>query len=157
MRRISVKNDDKRYKPMKQNTEYGFTLIEVLIVVAIVAILAVIALPAYQDQVNRSQRADAKISLLGAAQALEACFTGTNDYTQCDAAIPAASAEGFYNITSPSGGATPVRTQFAYVITATATGGQTDDTDCRTFNVDQTGAQTAENSSSADNSANCWN
>ena len=41
----------------------GFTLIEVMIVVAIVAIIATIALPSYQDSVRKSRRADAVLAL----------------------------------------------------------------------------------------------
>lgn len=144
-----------------QKQAQGFTLIEVIIVVAIVAILAVIAIPAYQDQVNRSQRTDAKIALLETAQRLEACFTATNDYTAaaCDGTdvIPATSRDGFYNITSPDTGGTPARTPFAYIITATATGGQTDDTACRTFTLSQTGVEGAEDSDGNANLAECWN
>lgn len=133
----------------KRDHEYGFTLIEVVIVVVIVAILAVIAIPAYQDQVNRSKRSDAKISLLGAAQALEACFTATNDYTnaQCDGAIPASSDEGYYTIAATN------RAQFAYTLTATAVGAQAGDDDCDTFTIDQTGAQDA----TGNNPGECWN
>ncbi|HSO99968.1 MAG TPA: pilin, partial [Thioalkalivibrio sp.] len=51
---------------MKKNMQ-GFTLIELMIVVAIIAILAAIALPAYQDYVARSQVSEA-LSLAGGAK-----------------------------------------------------------------------------------------
>ncbi|MDV7393712.1 type IV pilin protein, partial [Arthrospira platensis SPKY1] len=59
----------------------GFTLIEVMIVVAIIAILAAIAYPSYQEQVRKSRRADAKVSLLDAVQRQERFFTVNNQYT----------------------------------------------------------------------------
>jgi type IV pilus assembly protein PilA len=50
---------------MKQNyrAQQGFTLIELMIVVAIIGILAAIALPAYQDYVARSQATERLLPL----------------------------------------------------------------------------------------------
>ena len=53
----------------------GFTLIELMIVVAIIGILAAIAIPAYQDYIARSQASEA-MQLLGGAKAPMAEFFG---------------------------------------------------------------------------------
>lgn len=66
-----------------KRTQSGFTLVELMIVVAIVGILASIAVPSYQESVRKSRRADAKGALMGLANAMERHFTETNSY--CDA------------------------------------------------------------------------
>jgi len=59
----------------------GFTLIEMLIVVAIVAILAAIAYPAYQNYIQRTRRADGKELAMRIASAEERYFTNFNKYS----------------------------------------------------------------------------
>ena len=58
----------------------GFTLIEVMIVVAIVAILAAIALPSYNEYIRRGHRAEARAALLQGAQWMERAATATGTY-----------------------------------------------------------------------------
>ena len=70
----------------------GFTLIEVMIVVAIIAILASIALPAYNDQIRKSRRTDAQRELVSWAQGLERNFSANGTYLDkdglCNAGAP---------------------------------------------------------------------
>jgi type IV pilus assembly protein PilE len=63
------------------NRQRGFTLIELMIVVAIVGILAAIAYPSYQEHIRRANRADAQASLMELAQFMERNYTRLGRYT----------------------------------------------------------------------------
>ncbi|MDM3871256.1 type IV pilin protein [Porticoccus sp. W117] len=124
----------------------GFTLIEIIIAVAIVAILTAIALPAYQDQVRRTKRADGKGFLLEIAAAQERFFTQNVSYAANMAALGYAngnSPEGYYTITFP------VRTDTTFTLRATPT---FTDTECGNLELDHTNMR----GSSAGNADDCW-
>lgn len=69
---------------MKQG--HGFTLIEVLIVLAIVAILTSIALPNYSGYIVRSKRTEGQVALVEAMQRQERYFGRHNSYVEFSAA-----------------------------------------------------------------------
>ena len=71
----------KIFKLTGKNSTRGFTLVELMIVVAIISILAFFAIPSYQSQGDRARRADAQAALLGLAQAMERHFTENGTYT----------------------------------------------------------------------------
>jgi type IV pilus assembly protein PilE len=62
-------------------TQSGFTLIELVIVIAILALLAAIALPSYQNYVQRSRRVEGREILQRIASAQERFYTNRNRYT----------------------------------------------------------------------------
>ncbi len=62
----------------------GFTLIEMMIVVALVAIIAVIAIPNYRDYILRTKRAAARQVLMESAQFLERNYTAAGCYNFAD-------------------------------------------------------------------------
>ncbi len=140
------------------NRMNGFTLIELMIVVAIVGILAAIAYPSYRDQVIRTNRTDGKDALLRAAALQERWFTEQNKYTATMSDIGGRSSmEGYYAITAAIGdisGTTCDTSSNAkencYVLTATPNLSQSDDV-CANLGLDSFGRKTF---SGTDN--RCW-
>jgi len=75
-----------------KNMQKGFTLIELMIVVAIIGILAAIALPAYQDYTARSQMSEALSLAGGARTAVTEFYTSTGDFPTTNASAGLADA-----------------------------------------------------------------
>ena len=137
----------------------GFTLVELMVVVAIVGILAAIAYPLYTEQVRKTRRSDGKAALLALAQQLERCYTEYNKYNDANCPIltgnpPNAlatsmrtSEEGFYTLTLTR------LTSTAFTLRANPTGAQSGDV-CGSFTYTHTGAKGVVNGTESVD--RCW-
>lgn len=135
----------------------GFTLIEIMIVVAIIGILAAIAYPSYMEYVRKSNRSDAKTALNDVAQQLQRCFTVYNAYNNTACSVHTRLTSGASEILSESRlyAVTLTAVQpLTYTLTATPRAGtvQVQDLKCATFTLSHAGARGATGS----DSANCW-
>lgn len=136
------------------NHKNGFTLIELMIVVAIVAILAGVAYPSYSAYIQRAHRTDAKTALLENAQFMERNFTVAGRYDQDSAganiSLPVTqsprSGTAIYNIELSAVGTS------SYTLSASpVAGGPMANDSCGVLSVTQTGAKTDD-----DINVDCW-
>jgi len=141
----------------------GFTLIELMIVVAVVGILAAVAYPSYQEHVIRSWRANAAGCLLELANRMERRYTGSSTYAadDDDEAEPpllnsGCAAEGNmpdrYNFVFEGD---PDATTFEIRAVPVAGSAQAND-DCGSLTINQWGQKGIANAATGETAGDCW-
>ncbi len=156
----------------RKNSQSGFTLIELMIVVAIIGLISAIAYPNYVEQVRKSRRADAQIKLQELAQLQESFFSRNLTYARDLSGLLGGSLntidsdEAFYqlsvsNASSAAGGGcagTRASPCAAYTLQAVPNSGtsQTSDTTCALYTLDNLRRRAASDSSSTDTTSQCW-
>jgi len=68
---------------MRGNNQKGFTLIELMIVIAIIGILAALALPAYQTYAKKAKFSEVVMATTAVKSAIDLCYQTTGNLEQC--------------------------------------------------------------------------
>lgn len=134
-----------------QTVSKGFTLIELMIVVAIVAILAAVAYPSYTDYVKRTHRSEIAGLLSEQTQNLERFYSKNGTYSGTAPTVPTVSAgNAYYTIA-----ATLNAQDFTLAATAVAGSMMVGDK-CGGFTITNTGALTNPGATAGLTSKDCW-
>jgi type IV pilus assembly protein PilE len=125
----------------------GFTLIEIMIVIAIIGIVITIGYPSFNESVKKGRRADAVGLLTDQAQILERFYSKNNLYT---GVTGLSTGNDFYTIT-------PTITDQTYLVTAVRKVGTAMATDkCGDFTITNTGVRSMVNATAGLATKDCW-
>jgi type IV pilus assembly protein PilE len=140
----------------------GFSLLELMIVVAIVGIIAAFAYPSYLEQIRKTRRADCSGALAGTGNAMERFFTVNSTYLGAAAGGADTGAPAVYPPTCPSDGGTATYnltiqavTGSTFTLQAAPVGAQADDK-CGTMTLTNTGLKGVTGEHAGVTWQDCW-
>jgi len=124
----------------------GFTLMELLVVVALFSIIMTISVGAYRQYIQRANRTDATSLLLRVAAAQERFYLDNNSYAFADKLDelgfdPPDSEHGYYRLAIAPGPSGDPAVDYVATATVVAGGSQADDTDCVEFSITESGVR----------------
>lgn len=146
-------------KNMTVTNNKGFSLIELMIVIAIIGVISAVAFPSYTSYMEKSRRADAKIALTKMASIQERYYLQNSTYTTTVADVGGADSDDGYYTLSIAAGADGIAEGFILTATADAGDSQANDTNCKKLILNSLGTKTSEDSSGTVDSTNakkCW-
>ncbi|NUU37233.1 type IV pilin protein [Pseudomonas sp. C2B4] len=125
----------------------GFTLIEIMIVIAIIGIVLTIAMPSFTEYLNKGRRTEVAGLLSEQAQVLERFYSQKNIYT---GATGLSAGNDYYTLT-------PTLTDQTFVLTAVRKAGTSMGTDkCGDFTITNTGVRGMVNATAGLTTKDCW-
>jgi type IV pilus assembly protein PilE len=140
----------------------GFSLIELMVTVVIAATLISVAIPAYNSQIRKSRRTEAKTALVDLAAREERFYNMSSPpaysakpsdlgYTVAGDALPMTVGNGYYQVNITLVAAAPPQPQGYSIAAVPITADQLKDAQCQNFTLTSTGQQT-----STPNTTACW-
>jgi type IV pilus assembly protein PilE len=130
----------------------GFTLVELLIVIAVLSIIVAVGYPSYLEQVKKSRRAEGMGQLLELADRMERAYSDSGTYPTAISEVYVATTDGgFYTLSIVTAN------NVSFVVNASPTSlGKQDEDKCKDFSLTSLGNKWVSNGTDSSLNDYCW-